>query len=114
MLKQKDKKYAFVGILTYNTIVINDSSVEWIDGKDFSLASVAKLVGVDVNRNVKLKITLEVIEEPCELCGKITTGDKICQECGKMVCDECAKIDTAGDRYCPICFNLKMSTPKIS
>jgi len=114
MRKQKDKKCCVLGVLTYNTMVVNNSAIEWIDGKDFSLASVAKLLGLNENKNVKAKITLEVAEEPCELCGKATTGDKICQNCGKMICDECAKTDTTGDRYCPVCYDLKVTSPKVS
>ncbi len=114
MLKQKDKKYCVLGVLTYNTMVINDSAIEWIDGKDFSLASIAKLLGLNENKNVKVKITLEVAEEPCELCGKATTGDKICQNCGKMICDECARTDATGDRCCPVCYDLKVPSPKVS
>jgi hypothetical protein len=114
MLKQKNKKYCVLGVLTYNMILIDNSAIEWIDGKDFSLASLAKLFGLNENKNIKAKITLEVAEEPCELCGRVTTGDKICQRCGKMICDECARTDKIGDRYCPICYDLKVASPKVS
>lgn len=113
MLEKKNKRYCLVGILTYNTIVVNDTTVEWIDGKDFSLASVARLLGLDENKNLKAKITLEIAEEPCELCGKMTTGDKLCLNCGKMVCDQCAKTDGTGDRYCPICYDLRLASKKM-
>jgi hypothetical protein len=98
MLEKKNKKYCIVGILTYNAMVVDDTIVEWIEEKDFSLASVARLLGLDENKNVKAKITL---------------GDRLCQNCGKMICDECAKTDTTGDRYCPICYDLKVTSSNV-
>lgn len=106
MLKEKKKKMSAIGIFERNLIVIDDQTLEWIDAKDFCLADLAKLIGIDENHKVKIKVTLEVVEEPCELCGKLTTGDKLCIKCGKVICDECAKIDATG-RYCPICFDLE-------
>lgn len=106
MLKEKNKKISAIGIFSRNLIVIDDQTLEWIDAKDFCLADLAKLIGIDENNQVKIKVTLEVVEEPCELCGKLTTGDKLCIKCGKVICDECAKIDATG-RYCPICFDLE-------
>ncbi len=106
MMKEKKRKISAIGIFTRNLLVIDDQTLEWIDAKDFCLADLAKLVGIDENNRVKIKVTLEVVEEPCELCGKLTTGDKLCIKCGKVICDECAKIDATG-RYCPICFDLE-------
>lgn len=106
MLKEKKKKISAIGIFSRNLLVIDDQTLEWIDAKDFCLADLAKLIGIDENRGVKIKVTLEVVEEPCELCGKLTTGDKLCIKCGKVICDGCAKMDATG-RYCPICFDLE-------
>jgi hypothetical protein len=111
LLEKKNRRYCILGILTYNAMVVDDTAIEWIDGKDFSLASVARLLGLDENKNVKAKITLEIVEEPCEVCGKMTTGDKLCQNCRKVICDQCAKADTIGNRYCPICYDLKIMSP---
>jgi formylmethanofuran dehydrogenase subunit E len=105
MMNRKSNRITAIGILTYNTIMINDEAIEWIDAKEFSLATLAQALGIYANHKVKAKITIEVVEEPCELCGKPTTGDKICEKCGKIVCDNCAKTDLE-DRYCPFCFNL--------
>jgi len=110
MMKEKKKKISAIGIFTHNLINIDDHTVEWIDAKEFSLAELGKVIGIDENHNVKAKITLEVVEEPCELCGELTTGDKICANCGKIVCDRCARKDKTGTRYCPICFELKRIT----
>jgi len=106
MLKEKKKKISAIGIFTHNLLVIDDHAIEWIDAKDFCLADLAKLIGIHENNQVKITITLEVVEEPCELCGKLTTGDKLCIKCGKVICDKCAKIDPTG-RYCPTCFDLE-------
>jgi len=108
MLNEKKRKISAIGIFMRNMMVIDDHTLEWIDAKDFRLADLAKLIGINEDHNVKAKITLEVVEESCELCGKLTAGDKICQQCGKMICDKCAKIDASG-RYCPTCFDRKKS-----
>ncbi len=107
MITEKKKKISATGILSCNLLVINDTTIEWVDAKEFNLADLAKAIGINHEHKAKAMITIEIVEQPCELCGKITTGDKICQECGKMICDDCAKIDAAGNRYCPICFDLK-------
>lgn len=106
MIKEKKQKISAIGILSYNIIKIDDDMIEWLDAKEFSLAALGKIIGIDEEHKVKTRITLEVVEQPCELCGKITTGDKLCNACAKVICDECAKIDATG-RYCPTCFNLK-------
>ena len=106
MIEEKNRKASAVGTLCYNIIRIDDSVIEWLDAKEFSLVSLAKLIGVDADQKVKAKITIEIVQEPCEICGKLTTGDKLCSVCGKVVCDDCAKIDATG-RYCPTCYDLK-------
>ncbi|MEM3597252.1 MAG: hypothetical protein QXJ53_03915 [Candidatus Bathyarchaeia archaeon] len=106
MLKEKKQKISATGVLTYNILKVDDDMIEWLDAEDFSLAALGKLIGIDENHKVKVKITLEVVQEPCELCGRLTTGDKLCEKCERVICDECAKIDPTG-RYCPTCFNLK-------
>ena len=102
----KKKKIAATGILTCNLIVINDHTIEWLEAKDFNLAALANGVGINREHKVKATITLELVEEPCIICGKPTTGDKICQNCGKPICDECAKTEQP-ERYCPACQVLK-------
>lgn len=111
-MEKKNNKIVAIGVFTRNTMMINDHAVEWIDAKDFCLADLAKIIGIDEDHKVKAKITLEVVEEPCEICGKPTTGDKLCRECGKLVCDVCSKTDLTG-RYCPFCFGAKnqLTTP---
>ncbi|MEM3578533.1 MAG: hypothetical protein QXX51_08865 [Candidatus Bathyarchaeia archaeon] len=107
MFKEKKKKISATGILSCNIMVIDDTTLQWIDAKEFNLADLAKTIGIDHEHKAKATITIEIVEQPCELCEKITTGDKICERCGKLVCDECAKIDSNGNRYCPICFDLE-------
>jgi formylmethanofuran dehydrogenase subunit E len=107
MFKEKKKKISATGIFSCNIMVIDDTTLQWIDAKEFNLADLAKAIGIDHEHKAKATITIEIVEQPCELCGKITTGDKICENCGKLVCDGCAKTDSNGNRYCPICFDLK-------
>jgi len=75
-------------------------------------AHLAESIGIDEDHAVKAKITLEVVEEPCELCGEPSTGHQICQKCGKLVCDKCAKTYSKG-RYCPKCFDEMRSLSKL-
>jgi len=103
---KKNQKISAIGTLHYNIIKIDDEVIEWLDAKEFSLAALGKIIGVDEEHEVKARITFEIVQEPCEICGKITTGDKLCDECAKIICDKCAKTNAAG-RYCPTCFNLK-------
>jgi hypothetical protein len=109
MSKEK-KKICATGVFTINVVAVNDNSFEWLDAVDFDLPSVAKGIGVDIGHKVKATITMELVEEPCMICGKPTTGDKICQNCGKVICDECAKTE-GPNRFCPICQVLKQQTP---
>ena len=106
MLKYKKKKVSATVILGCNIITINDDTIEWLDAKGLNLADLAKAIGIDVDYKAKATVTIEVVEQPCELCGKLTTEGKLCEQCGKLLCDGCAKTDPPG-RYCPICFNLK-------
>jgi hypothetical protein len=108
MITDKKQKISAVGTISYNILKIDDNIIEWIDATEFSLAALAKLIGIEDAQKVRAKITLEIVQEPCEICGKITTGDKLCTNCAKLVCDECAKKDPTG-RYCPICFEMKSS-----
>jgi formylmethanofuran dehydrogenase subunit E len=103
------KKITATATLTCNTIMINDHAVEWLEAKEFDLASLAKSIGIDQEHHVKATITIELVEEPCAFCGNLTTGDKICQNCGKVICDQCAK--TTEPRLCSICQVLR-DTPK--
>jgi formylmethanofuran dehydrogenase subunit E len=105
MLGKKSSRIAATGIFTLNTIMINDHAVQWIDTEEFNLADLGKILGIDGEHKIKAKITLEIVEEPCDICHKPTTGDKLCEKCGRPICDECAKTNPTG-RYCPICFDL--------
>jgi rRNA maturation endonuclease Nob1 len=107
------KKISATGILTCNMIAINDHTIEWIEAADFSLAALAKSIGIDHNHKAKATVTIEFVEEPCMLCGKPTTGDKICQNCGKPVCDECAETENP-ERYCPLCQVLKQQNQPVT
>jgi len=75
-------------------------------------AQLAESIGIEENHAVKAKITLEIVEGPCEFCGELATGHQICQKCGKLVCDKCAKNDSNG-RYCPKCFREMQSLSKL-
>jgi hypothetical protein len=102
----KKKKISATGIFTCNIIVINGDTVEWLEAEDFNLPALVKSMGIDQEHKVRATINLELVEEPCIMCGKPTTGDKICQNCGKPICDECAETDNP-ERYCPVCKILK-------
>ena len=80
--------------------------------KQVDPAQLAQSIGIEKNHSVKAKITLEVVEEPCEFCGKPVTGHEICQKCGKPVCDTCAKKDGEA-RYCQKCFQQVQSLSKL-
>jgi formylmethanofuran dehydrogenase subunit E len=105
LFRKRSKRISAVGTFTQNLMTIDDETIEWIEAKEFNLADLAKIVGVDSDHNIRLKISLEVVTEPCETCGKPTTGDKVCNRCGRIICDECAKTNL-GDRYCPVCHDL--------
>jgi hypothetical protein len=107
MINEKKQKISAIGTLSNNIVRIDDTIIEWVDATEFSLATLAKLIGIEENHKVKTKITLEIVQEPCEICGKITTGDKLCTKCSRVICDECAKTDATG-RYCPLCFETKL------
>lgn len=96
--KRKRKESSATGILRRDLNGFDPSTSKWIDPEN-----VARGVGIDEDHVVKARLTLEVVEEPCELCGKRAFGDQICQKCGKVLCDGCAR--TVGNkRYCPACF----------
>jgi RNA polymerase subunit RPABC4/transcription elongation factor Spt4 len=103
MLNKRSRKITATGTFYCNLISIDDTVIEWIDTKEFNLADLAKTLGIDHEHKVRAIISLEIVEQPCEICGKMTTGDKLCDECGKLVCDQCAKITSHGNRYCPTC-----------
>ncbi|MDH7563927.1 MAG: hypothetical protein QHH24_03460 [Candidatus Bathyarchaeota archaeon] len=83
----------------------DDQTIFWIEEKEPKIANLAKLIGVQDSLKVKVKITLEVVEEPCKVCGKLTPSNKICRKCGETLCNGCAVTD-AGENYCPTCFSL--------
>ena len=95
----KKSKVTVTGIFRHDLAGVDLRTCKWVD-----IDGIAKEVGIDKNHMVKARITLEVIEEPCELCGKPATGHQVCQRCGKLVCDECARKYLAR-RYCPACFD---------
>lgn len=102
----KKSKIEDVGVLRWCALIMDDEHLEWIDAREFSLAGLASEIGVDVASEVKVKVVLEVVQEPCLYCGRITSGEKLCQRCHAVVCDECSKMYMTA-RYCPPCFNKK-------
>jgi len=110
MTFETKKKISATGTFRLNVIVVDDSSLEWLDAMDFNLPALAKGIGIDIDRKVRATITLELTEEPCVICGKPTAGDKICQNCGKPICDVCAETEEP-ERYCPICKVIKQPAP---
>jgi hypothetical protein len=108
MFAENKKKISAAGILTSNMVVINDHTIEWLDSRDFSLAALAKSIGIDSEHKAKAMITIEIVEEACVFCGNMTSGDKICQNCGKMVCDDCVRNEKL-ERLCPVCQVVKQT-----
>jgi hypothetical protein len=111
VFNERKKKITATGFFTCSLMVINDHTVEWLESKDFNLATLAQGIGIDHEHKVKATITIELVEEPCIICGKPVAGDQICQNCGKPICDECAKTEEP-ERYCPVCQVLRQSNPK--
>jgi len=105
-LVQKRKRVQATGILTLDLIAVDDNMIEWISAADFNLPAMAKGIGIDHEHKVKATINIELVEEPCVICGSLVAGDKICQNCGRPICDKCAKTERQ-ERYCPICQVLK-------
>jgi hypothetical protein len=106
MLSDKRKKISATGILTSNIIAIDDHTLEWLQAVDFDLAALGRGIGITHDHRAKATITIELVEEPCMICGRPTQGDRICQNCGRAICDECAKTEDP-QRYCPVCQVLK-------
>jgi len=69
--------------------------------------SLAKTLGLTPDNPVRLKITLEMVDERCEFCGKVTTSYRLYDKCFATVCDNCAKRDAGGRRLCPTCAELE-------
>jgi hypothetical protein len=107
MSKKKKSQVSVTGIFRHGLVGVDSGTSRLIDP-----VYLAQSIGIDENNIVKAKITLEVVEEPCELCGEPATGDQICQKCGKLVCDKCAIRDSKG-RYCPTCFDRIESLSKL-
>jgi len=105
--RKKKSQVSFIGIFRPGLVGVDTDTCRLIDP-----AHLAESIGIDENHKVKAKITLEVVEGPCELCGELATGHQICQKCGKLVCDKCAKKDSSG-RYCPKCFDEMQSLSKL-
>lgn len=97
------------GVFSLNAVVVNETIYEWIDAEEFSLAELAKQIGIDLDHKVKVKIVLQVVLEPCLYCGKPATGQQLCDRCHAVVCDACAKLikteNEANKRLCPLCHN---------
>jgi len=106
MLTEKRTRVQATGILTLDLIAVDDNVIEWINAADFNLPAIAKGIGIDHEHKVKATINIELVEEPCIICGKPVAGNKICQNCGRPICDTCAKTESQ-ERYCPICQLLK-------
>lgn len=99
MPDEKKNKVTVTGTFRHDLTGVDLYTSKWVEP-----SYLANNVGIDENHTVRVRITLEVIEEPCELCGKPATGYQICQRCGMLVCDKCARKDLTR-RYCPTCFD---------
>jgi hypothetical protein len=108
MSTKKKNQISIIGIFRHGLVGVDADTSKSVDP-----AYLAESIGIDKNHMVKARITLEIVREPCELCGEPATGDQICQKCGKLVCDKCAKIDSKG-RYCPKCFDEIESLSKLA
>jgi hypothetical protein len=100
-------RVSITGIFRTGLIGVDTNTSELVDP-----AHLARSIGIDENHIVKARITIEVVEEPCGVCGETATGAQICQKCGMPVCDKCAKEDSKG-RYCPKCFTELQSLSKL-
>ncbi|HVP17258.1 MAG TPA: hypothetical protein VMT42_07815 [candidate division Zixibacteria bacterium] len=107
MSRKKKCQVSIIGIFKPGLVGIDTRTSESIDP-----AHLAESIGINENHTVKAKITIEVVEGPCEQCGELATGHQLCQKCGKLVCDKCAKTDSGG-RYCPKCFAQIQSLSKL-
>jgi len=106
MLRERNRKISAIGTFMRNTIMIDDLAIEWIDAKEFNPADLAKIIGLDEEHRIRAKITLEVVEDRCRVCGEPAAGDRLCDICGEPICDACAITDATG-RYCHICYDAK-------
>jgi len=106
MAVQKGRTISAVGTFTQNVTLIDGDAHEWIDAKEFTLAALAKQIGLTLDNPVRLKVTLEIAEEHCEFCGNLTTSDRLCCHCYTTVCDSCRKKDAQNRRLCPNCAKL--------
>ena len=107
MSGKKKCQVSVIGIFGPGLVGKDTHTSELID-----LAQLAESVGIKENHPVKAKITIEVVEGPCEQCGELVTGHQLCHKCGKLVCDKCAKTDS-GKRYCQKCFAQIQSLSKL-
>ena len=107
MSNKKKGQVTIIGIFKPGLVGIDPRTSESIDP-----AHLAESIGINDGHTVKAKITIEVVEGPCEQCGEPATGHQICQKCGKLVCDKCAKTDSGG-RYCQKCFAQIQSLSKL-
>jgi hypothetical protein len=106
--REKRNKVTVTGIFRHDLSGIDLLTSKWVDPNHM-----AKDVGIDENHTVRARITVEVIEGQCELCGTPATGYQTCQRCGILVCDKCAKTYLAR-RYCPTCFDkTKLSQEQV-
>lgn len=94
------------GVMQINMISIDDTVIEWLDADTFHLADLAKAIGIDGEHDAKATVTIEIVRGPCEICGKLATGDRLCDKCGKMICTKCAHTDLTGT-YCSTCRDEK-------
>lgn len=110
MSLERKKRIQATGVLNLSIVGVNDHMIEWLNALDFDIPAMAKGIGIDHNHKVKATLSIELVEEPCTICGKPINGDKICQNCGKPICDACAETENL-ERYCPICKVIKQPTP---
>jgi hypothetical protein len=55
------------GILNVNIIKVDDDAFEWLETDNFSLANLARTIGIDINHKAKATVTIEIAKGPCEI-----------------------------------------------
>jgi hypothetical protein len=105
-MRDLTKRIQATGILNINIIGVNDHVFEWLEADTFTLANLARSLGIDIGRKAKATVTIEIVKGLCEICGMPATGDKLCDKCGKMICTRCAHTDLTGT-YCSSCRDQK-------
>ena len=78
-----------------------------LDATKCEIPTLAAALGIPEKEAEKIAISIDAFKK-CENCGKIkpVAQTKICNRCGKLICDECAK--KYEDYYfCPTCYQYQ-------